>query len=469
MKSQKRLRIKYLILIFTLFGFTISFRVFGYTQIMEDFRGEFRGDFRLLAGPLNTIHLFYRYSFTSVDYGFDDWVVMSAVDFNFTAPIRVGGEVSQESTADLLNAIAFENSGIITFYTDPPGLNTWGFYGREWNDTNNTWDPRYPLFIGTDLQTHFGPQKANNTYVYFGRYLPAWVDPERQLYLVVQQSFTDNEELSNPWFFQIDLDSYSVITKKEIPFFSEIAGEWKLDTKSNLIRAGNSTNIVIQLKADGQYLFVHYNGFKFSSNRALPFSPAQWKVMKNGDLVLGGFNLNQSLFLVHTLLHDDWVQTEFPILNTEWIKILDWELSNDKDVHILAETPNGLVYAILNDTELLIRDLSQFNLTNIVDMSLADNGTAYLGGMNSDGHLGVVKLSLDSPLSWINATGWNSLVECGYSTCLEEVPILLEESFLACVFIVSLKRCRKRRMVDQSRIMSYCCNIYNYPIYINVH
>ena len=444
MKSQKRLRIKSLIPIFILFGLIIPFRVFGITQSMEGIIGEFRGNFRLLAGPKNSLHLFYRYSFQSVDYGFDDWVVMSAVDFNFTAPIRIGGEISQESTAQLLNAIAFENSGIVTFNTHPPGLDTWGFYGREWNDTNNTWDPRYPLFIGTDLQTHFGPQKGNikTDYktVYFGSYLPVYIDHERQLYLVVQQSFTDSEELSNPWFFQIDLDSDAVITKKEIPFFFEIGSIWKLDTQSNVIRAGNSTNVVIQIKTASQYLLVHYNGSEFSSSRSLPHPlegwNTQWNVMRNGDLVLSGFNLNRSLFLIYTLLHDDWVQKEYQIPDT-WINILAWE-KNDKDVHVLAETPNGVIYAILNDSERRSRVLGQLNQIMHIDMSLADNGTAYLGGMNSDGHLGVVKLSLDSPLSWINATGWNSLVECGYPTCLEEEdPMwMLEEIFTTCVFIV---------------------------------
>ncbi|MFX1517503.1 MAG: hypothetical protein ACFFC6_14450 [Promethearchaeota archaeon] len=444
MKSQKRVTIKYLIPIFILFGLIIPFRGFGITQGMEGVIGEFEGNFRLLAGPKNSLHLFYRYSFQSADYGFDDWVVMSAVNFNFTAPIRVGGEVSQESTADLLEAIAFENSSIITFCTHPPGLDTWGFYGREWNDTGNTWDPRYPLFVGTDLQTHFGPQegdiKTDYKTVYFGRYLPVYIDRERQLYLVVQPSFTDSEANTNPWFFQIDLDSYSVITKKEILFFSEIAHDKKLDTKFSVIRAGNSTNVVIQLKIGSQYHFVHYNGSEFSSNRRFPSSlegwNAQWSVMRNGNLILSGFNFNRSLFLVCTLLHDDWVQKEYQIPDT-WINILDWEINN-KDVHVLAETPNGMIYAILNDSEWLTRVLSQFNQITNIDMSLADNGTAYLGGMNSDGHLGVVKLSLGSPLPWINATGWNSLVECGYPTCLEEEdPMwILEEIITTCVYIV---------------------------------
>jgi hypothetical protein len=447
MKNQKRQKVTYLLLILSLFGFLISSFAYGYTQKTEEISGEFKGNFRLLAGPKNTVHLFYLSNFISYDFGFDDLVVMSAVDLNFSAPIRVGGETNSyhEDRARLLNAIEFENSGIITFYTDPAGLDTWGFYGREWNSANHKWDSTYPLFTGSDLQAHFGPQKNDSDHIYFGSYLPAFVDAQRQLYVVVQQDFFGSPKFSNPWFFQIDLDSSSKITKKEIPIFSEIAIERKLDTKSNLIIASNSSNIVIQLENGSQSLFTCYNGSEFSSNRVLPFSPARWEVLNNGNLVLGGFDLNQSIFRVYTLLHEDWVQKEFTISENDWINILDWELNNDKNIHILAETLNGLDYAILNETELVIRNLNQFNLTNIVDMSLSNNGIAYLGGMNTDDNLGVIKLSRSSPLEWCNATGWDSLVECGYPDCLEvNMPILMwEESIVACLIIISLKRYKR--------------------------
>ena len=135
MKNQKRQKVTYLLLILSLFGFLISSFAYGYTQKTEEISGEFKGNFRLFAGPKNTVHLFYLSNFISYDFGFDDLVVMSAVDLNFSAPIRVGGETNSyhEDRARLLNAIEFEDSGIITFYTDPDGLDTWGFYGREWN------------------------------------------------------------------------------------------------------------------------------------------------------------------------------------------------------------------------------------------------------------------------------------------------------------------------------------------------
>ena len=389
--------------------------------------------------------------FESLDYVYDDWVVMSSVDYNFNTPKRIGGEFHfcHEDNALLLKAFSFENSGIITYYSNYDGMKKWGFYGREWNSRNNNWDSSHPLFTGSDLEDIFGSQKADDNIIYFGRYLPVFVDPQRQMYLVIQQDeIMSTKSLSNPWFIQIDLETHTIITMKEIPIFTVVA---HCNTKSNLVLAGNSTNIVIQLKTDIQHLLVHYNGYEFSSKRRLPFDPAQWRSLNNGELILGGFDVNHSIFRAYTILEDDWVRKEFN-LNTNWDKIIDWEISNDKDIHIIAETPNGLEYAVLNEDGVQIRDLGELKLKNMIDISLTDNGSVYLGGMNYDDNLGVVKLSQNKPFQWYEATGWNSLTECGYPDCNDlNVPIMLfEEGILACVFILSLKRHKKQQTIGKN-------------------
>jgi hypothetical protein len=382
-------------------------------------------------------HLFYQQNFQLSDTIFSDWIVISANDSSFGNPERF---VEKSSIISHLEADNSENQLAMMFYSAAGSFDDQGFYSSIWNESHEEWNAANPIFIAADLYRFLGIENNEEKYKKNLHYSVCDLD-DQVLHIVLELHPSDEKG----YYYQVNTTTREVIKEIELPALTRItdyeAAFWEYWETQLVI--GNSTNAVIQLGDDVMY----YNGTSLTIIQPPQSYPATWRSITTGELLLGSLNASTSTFQTSVLQGGvNWIETSY-IVPENWTALVDWETSNGKDFHVVAETEDGdFIYGIINSTGTETRAMDEKPSKKYcskgysADLILDQTCKARLGMFTEEQALGIMKLSLKGNMTWVTADEWDAVPKNLGGQPLTQIPSLLAGEGIMVLTILWISR-----------------------------
>ncbi|MHA2096486.1 MAG: hypothetical protein ACW98F_17845 [Candidatus Hodarchaeales archaeon] len=408
------------------------------SMVNASFYGEMPIALKLLAGPDESLSLFYLKEFSGGDYIYQDWIRITGNNYVFNKPIRVKKAMDfPVSAISLLEVTSFEDKAYIFYHAH---AEYFGIYGQTWNFDTEKWSSALPLLRDPDFEPYLGirfnrseERPVDMTY-YFIDYFPGHFDSSNNFHCVIYHDVR-NEKGRLPYslfYVRSNLSTSEIIDFSPLPFNSSLSYPYRPVLNRGFI-VGNTTNIVIKVdNLNDESLFLYSSGSGQFRWRNTPINGGKWRKHDNGDIYYGNLTKMNNTFVLYKLLDNDWALTEYSI-PSHWTTLVDWEYRTGNLIHLLGLTKSDkMEYGVLNGTELYYRELHLFNSTSLVDLVVHPNGNPFIGGITTNGNLTTCQLSLDEELSWFYVQDW--LVPTYRTISFSPVVMSIISLIMVCIF-----------------------------------